>query len=56
MKELLSSKRGRSDGWINQRIQRLLDAAKQNSFQQTIYASHLINLKVLITLILQYQE
>ncbi|MBE7901281.1 IS110 family transposase, partial [Paenibacillus polymyxa] len=56
MKELLSSKRGRSEDWINQRIQRLLDAAKQNPFQQTMYASHLINLKVLITLILQYQE
>ncbi|RFT95326.1 IS110 family transposase, partial [Paenibacillus jamilae] len=54
--ELLSSKRGRSEDWINQRIQRLLDAAKQNPFQQTMYASHLINLKVLITLILQYQE
>ncbi|WP_339185407.1 IS110 family transposase [Paenibacillus sp. FSL H8-0317] len=56
MKELLSSKRGRSEGWINQRVQRLLHAAKQNPFQQTMYASHLINLKVLITLILQYQE
>ncbi|WP_149466287.1 IS110 family transposase [Paenibacillus antarcticus] len=56
MKELLTSKRGRSEDWINQRVQRLLDAAKQNPFQQTMYASHLINLKVLITLILQYQE
>ncbi|WP_405176656.1 IS110 family transposase [Paenibacillus sp. FSL H8-0261] len=56
MKELLSSKRGRSEDWINQRVQRPLDAAKQNLFQQTMYASHLINLKVLITLILQYQE
>lgn len=56
MKELLSSKRGRSEDWINQRVQRLLVAAKQNPFQQTMYASHLINLKVLITLILQYQE
>lgn len=56
MKELLSSKRGRSEDWINQRGQRLLVAAKQNPFQQTMYASHLINLKVLITLILQYQE
>ncbi|QNV57448.1 hypothetical protein GMA19_02618 [Paenibacillus polymyxa E681] len=56
MKELLSSKRGRSEDWINQRVQRLEDAAMQNPFQQTLYASHLINLKVLITLILQYQE
>ena len=56
MKELLSSKWGRSEDWFNQRVQRLLDAAKQNPFQQTMYASHLINLKVLITLILQYQE
>ncbi|MGO4699286.1 hypothetical protein AB4Z50_34110 [Paenibacillus sp. 2TAB26] len=55
MKELLSSKRGRSEDWINHRVQRLLVAAKQNPFQQTMYASHLINLKVLITLILQYQ-
>jgi transposase len=56
MKEQLSSKRGRSEDWINQRVQRLLDAAKQNPFQQTMYSSHLINLKILITLILQYQE
>jgi transposase len=48
-------KRGRSENWINERVQRLLDAAKQNPFQQTLYSSHLINLKILITLILQYQ-
>lgn len=53
---LLSSKRGRSEDWINERVQRLLDATKQNPFQQTMYSSHLINLKILITLILQYQE
>jgi transposase len=34
----------------------LLDAAKQNPIQQTMYASHLIKLKVLIPHILQYQE
>lgn len=34
----------------------LMNAAKQNPFQQTMYSSHLINLKILITLILQYQE
>jgi transposase len=56
IKELLSSKRGRSDDWISVRVQRLLDAAKENPFQQTMYSSHLINLKILITLILQYQE
>jgi hypothetical protein len=33
MKELLSSKRGRSEDWINQRVQRPLDAVKQNLFQ-----------------------
>ncbi|WP_229753219.1 hypothetical protein [Paenibacillus segetis] len=49
-------KSNRSEDWINQRVQRLLVAAKQNPFQQTMYASHLINLKVLITLILQYKE
>ncbi|NHN34757.1 IS110 family transposase [Paenibacillus agricola] len=53
---LLSSKRSRSEDWINERVQRLLDAAKANPFQQTMYSSHLINLKILITLILQYQE
>ncbi len=52
MKELLSSKRGRSEDWIYERVQRLVDVAKQNPFQQTMYACHLINLKV----ILQYQE
>jgi len=56
MKELLSSKRGRSEEWIQLRVQRLLDAAKENPFQRTMYASHLVNLKVLISLILQYQE
>ncbi|WP_082651149.1 IS110 family transposase, partial [Paenibacillus etheri] len=56
MKELLSSKRGRSEDWIHLRVQRLLDAAKENPFQRTMYASHLVNLKVLISLILQYQE
>ena len=56
IRDLLSSRRGRSEDWINERVQRLLAAAKQNSFQQTMYSSHLINLKVLITLILQYQE
>lgn len=53
---LLTSKRGRSDAWINERVQRLLAAAKRNPFKQTMYSSHLVNLKVLITLILQYQE
>ncbi|WP_413232226.1 hypothetical protein [Paenibacillus sp. BJ-4] len=53
---LLSSKRGRSENWINKQVQRLLDAAKQNPFQQTMYSSHLINLKILIARILQYQE
>lgn len=56
MKELLSSKRGRSEDWIHLRVQRLLDAAKENPFQRTMYVSHLVNLKVLISLILQYQE
>ncbi|WP_261808189.1 IS110 family transposase [Paenibacillus sp. N3.4] len=53
---LLSSKRGRSENWINERVQRLRVAANKNPFQQTMYASHLINLRILITLILQYQE
>lgn len=33
-----------------------MEAAKRNPFQQTMYESHLINLKILISLILQYQE
>lgn len=53
---LLSSKRGRSEDWISERVQRLQKAAKQNPFQQTMYSSHLVNLKILVTLILQYQE
>ncbi len=56
IESLLSSKRGRSENWIYERVQRLLEAAKQNPFQQTVYASHLINFKILITIILQYQE
>lgn len=53
---LLTSRRGRSDNWISEKVQKLLTAAEQNPFQKTMYSSHLINLKVLITLILQYQE
>nr|WP_229750020.1 hypothetical protein [Paenibacillus nasutitermitis] len=53
---LLYSRRGRSDSWVQERAQKLLMAAKQNPFQQTMHSSHLINLKVLITVILQYQE
>jgi transposase len=56
IKELLSSRRGRSEDWVCVRVHRLLDAAKQNPFQLTMYSSHLVNLKVLIALILQYQE
>jgi transposase len=56
IKELLTSRRGRSEDWVCVRVQRLLDAAKQNPFQQTMYSSHLVNLRVLIALILQYQE
>ncbi len=53
---LLSSRRGRSDAWIDERAQRLLEAAKKNPFKHTMYSSHLVNLRMLITLILQYQE
>ncbi|WP_138752828.1 IS110 family transposase [Paenibacillus sinopodophylli] len=53
---LLTSKRGRSEKWINERVQRLMEAAKRNPFQQTMYESQLINLKIMISLILQYQE
>ncbi|MCU6797402.1 IS110 family transposase [Paenibacillus sp. WQ 127069] len=56
IKELFSSRRGRSEEWINERVTRLLEAAKQNPFEQTIYSSHLINLNILITLILQYRS
>ncbi|MGO4350016.1 IS110 family transposase [Paenibacillus sp. MCAF9] len=56
MKQLLSTRRGRSEDWVSERVKRLLDAAKQNPFEQTMYASHLVNLRVLIALILQYQK
>ncbi|WP_235209125.1 IS110 family transposase [Paenibacillus polymyxa] len=35
IKDMLSTKRGRSKDWINERVKRLLDAAKQNPFEQT---------------------
>ncbi|WP_421924418.1 hypothetical protein [Paenibacillus luteus] len=40
IKEMLSTKRGRSEAWVNERVKRLLHAAKQNPFEQTVYASH----------------
>ena len=45
MRDLISSKRGRSEDWIKERVQRLLNAAKQNPFQQTMYSRHLIILR-----------
>ncbi|WP_347564348.1 transposase [Bacillus sp. MM2020_4] len=41
---------------IMERVQSLLETAKRNPSKQTMYSSHLANLKILVTLILQYWE
>ncbi|SFB63027.1 Transposase IS116/IS110/IS902 family protein, partial [Cohnella sp. OV330] len=47
---------GRSIAWAIDRTQKLLAAAARNPFRETVFPGHLISLKLLINLLLQYQE
>lgn len=46
----------RSEKWASEKAQRMIEAAKRNPFQQNMYESHVFNLNMLITIVLQYQE
>jgi transposase len=46
----------RSERWAMEKAKKIIAAAEQNPFQQTVYKSHLISLDLYIGLLLQYQE
>ncbi|MBM7586050.1 transposase [Bacillus pakistanensis] len=46
----------RSDQWAKEKVEKLIEAARRNPFQQHMYDSHIFNLKILISIILQYEE
>ena len=59
--ELLSKKihelcKSRSQQWACNQAHKLVKAASQNPFQQTLYQSHLISLEMLINILLEYKK
>ncbi|QGH34471.1 IS110 family transposase [Gracilibacillus salitolerans] len=48
--------KSRSDLWAMEKAQKLRDAALRNPFKKNLYESHIFNLEVLVTIVLQYQE
>lgn len=48
--------RGKSVSWCLERAQILVAAAKRNPFKETAFSSHLISMRLLIKLLLQYQD
>jgi transposase len=46
----------RSEKWAKEKAQMLIEAALRNPFQNNLYESHIFNIKMLITIVLQYQE
>jgi transposase len=46
----------RSERWAKEKAELIIAAAERNPFQKTAYQSHLISLKLYISLLLQYQE
>ena len=45
----------RSVQWARERAKKIMDAATRNPFQKVVYQSHLINLKMYIEMLFQYQ-
>ncbi|MDQ0859886.1 transposase [Bacillus sp. V2I10] len=48
--------KSRSDQWAKEKTDKLIEAARRNPFQQHMYDSHIFNLKILINMVLQYEE
>ncbi len=46
----------RSDAWAKERAEKLRNAALRNPFQNNLYQSHIFNLELLVSMVLQYQE
>ncbi|WP_226530732.1 IS110 family transposase, partial [Metabacillus niabensis] len=54
--KILSLCTRRSEKWAKEKAQKLMEAALRNPFQTNLYESHIFNLKMLISIVLQYQE
>lgn len=48
--------RGRSQKWVRERALRMMTAAEKSPFQKGPHESYVLSLRMLITLLLQYQE
>ena len=48
--------KSRSHKWASNQASKLMKAASRNPFQQTLYQSHLISLKMLIGILLEYKK
>jgi transposase len=46
----------RSNQWAEEKTEKLIEAAERNPFQHNMYDSHIFNLKILINIVLQYEE
>jgi len=46
----------RSARWAKEKAKKLLDSANRNPFQKVMFESHLINLRMYIEMLFQYQE
>jgi transposase len=45
----------RSSQWAREKAKKIMDSASQNPFKKVVYESHLINLRMYIELLFQYQ-
>ena len=48
--------KSRSYSWAAARSQKLIDAAKRNPFQNTLYQSHILTMEMYIKVLLEYQK
>ncbi|MFS1515439.1 IS110 family transposase [Bacillus sp. SCS-151] len=48
--------KSRSSKWAEEKAVKLIEAAERNPFQHNMYDSHIFNLKILINIVLQYEE
>ena len=48
--------KSRSYSWAEARSQKLIDAAKRNPFQNTLYQSHILAMEMYIKVLLEYQK
>ena len=54
--KILELCKNRSYSWAEARSQKLIDAAKRNPFQNTLYQSHILTMEMYIKVLLEYQK